>query len=58
VDLERACQGRTATDIDDLQTYVTTGAGNVVDLIRRCAPCWKPIAGPPTRLLFRPARTV
>ena len=27
VDLERACQGRTATDIDDLQTYMTSGAG-------------------------------
>jgi wobble nucleotide-excising tRNase len=35
VDLERACQGRTATDIDDLLTYVTTGAGSLVDLIRK-----------------------
>jgi wobble nucleotide-excising tRNase len=35
IDLEKACQGRTATDIDDLQTYVTTGAGNLLDLIRK-----------------------
>ena len=45
VDLERACQGRTATDIDDLQTYVTTGAGTTVDLIRKMRAvlethCW------------------
>jgi hypothetical protein len=30
MDLERACQGRTATDIDDLQTYLTTGAGGLI----------------------------
>lgn len=35
VDLERACQGRTATDIDDLQTFLTTGAGRHLDLIRK-----------------------
>ncbi len=35
VDLERACQGRTATDLDDLQAYLTTGAGNSIDLIRK-----------------------
>ena len=35
VDLKRACQGRTATDMDDLQTYVNTGAGNHLDLIRK-----------------------
>ncbi len=45
VDLERACQGRTATDIEDLQTYVTTGAGNLLDLIRKMrvvleTHCW------------------
>ena len=45
VDLERACEGRTATDIDDLQTYVTTGAGNPLDLIRKMrvvleSHCW------------------
>lgn len=45
IDLERACQGRTATDVDDLQTYVTTGAGNTVDLIRKTRAvletyCW------------------
>lgn len=34
-DLERACQGRTVTDIDDLQTYLTTGAGAAVDIIRK-----------------------
>jgi wobble nucleotide-excising tRNase len=35
VDLKRASQGRTATDIDDLHTYLTTGAGNLLDLIRK-----------------------
>ena len=35
VDLDKACQGRTATDIDDLQTYLTTGAGALLDLIRK-----------------------
>lgn len=35
VDLEKACQGRTATDIDDLQTYLATGAGALVDIIRK-----------------------
>ena len=45
VDLERACQGRTATDIDDLQTFLTTGGGNPYDLIRKMrvvleTHCW------------------
>ena len=35
VDLKRACRGRTAQDIDDLQTYLTTGEGNEIDLIRK-----------------------
>ncbi|MEI5689101.1 AAA family ATPase [Sphingomonas kyungheensis] len=35
VDLEKACQGRTVTDIDDLQTFLTTGAGKLHDLIRK-----------------------
>lgn len=35
VDLENACRGRTATDIDDLQTYLTTGAGGMLDIIRK-----------------------
>jgi wobble nucleotide-excising tRNase len=35
VDLEKACQGRTATDIDDLQTYLATGAGALIDVIRK-----------------------
>jgi hypothetical protein len=35
VDLERACQGRTATDIDDLQTFLTGGAGSLLDIIRK-----------------------
>jgi wobble nucleotide-excising tRNase len=35
MDLEKACQGRTATDIDDLQTFVVTGTGENVDLIRK-----------------------
>ncbi len=45
VDLERACQGRTATDIDDLLTYLTTGAGAPIDLLRKMRAvlethCW------------------
>ena len=45
VDLERACQGRTATDIDDLQTYQTIGSGAPLDLIRKMRTvlethCW------------------
>jgi wobble nucleotide-excising tRNase len=35
VDLEHACRGRTATDIDDLQTYVTSGSGSLLDIIRK-----------------------
>jgi hypothetical protein len=35
VDLDKACQGRTATDIDDLQTYLTSGAGGLIDVIRK-----------------------
>lgn len=35
VDLEHACRGRTATDIDDLQTYLTSGAGGLLDIIRK-----------------------
>jgi wobble nucleotide-excising tRNase len=34
-DLEKACQGRTATEIDDLQTYLTSGAGALIDIIRK-----------------------
>jgi wobble nucleotide-excising tRNase len=45
VDLERACLGRTATDIDDLQAYIATGAGNLLDLVRKMrvvleTHCW------------------
>lgn len=45
MDVERACQGRTATDIDDLQTYLVTGAGVPRDLIRKMRTvletyCW------------------
>ena len=45
VDLERACLGRTAKDIDDLQTYLSTGTGNLNDLIRKMrvvleTHCW------------------
>ena len=44
-DLERACEGRTAVDIDDLQTYLATGAGVLLDLIRKMrvvleSHCW------------------
>ena len=45
VELERACQGRTATDIDDLLTFLTTGAGQPPNLIRKMrvvleSYCW------------------
>lgn len=33
--LDRATQGRTATDIDDLQTYVTNGSGALIDVVRK-----------------------
>ena len=35
VDLDKACQGRIASEIDDLQSYLTTGAGNLLDLIKK-----------------------
>jgi len=35
IDLEAACRGRTVTDIDDLQTYLTTGAGALLDIVRK-----------------------
>ncbi|CAM5613649.1 hypothetical protein ATER59S_05739 [Aquamicrobium terrae] len=35
IDLEDACRGRTAEDIDHLQTYLTTGAGVLIDIIRK-----------------------
>ena len=35
IDLDAACRGRTATDIDDLQTYLATGAGALLDIIRK-----------------------
>lgn len=35
VDLEKACQGRTASDIDDLQSYVSTGTGRLLDIVRK-----------------------
>jgi wobble nucleotide-excising tRNase len=35
IDLERASQGRTATDIDDLQAFLVTGAGERLDIIRK-----------------------
>lgn len=34
-DLEKACQGRTANDMDDLQGYLTTGVGQLIDIIRK-----------------------
>lgn len=33
--LEAACQGRTATDIDDLQAYYANGVGQYIDVIRK-----------------------
>jgi hypothetical protein len=35
MDLDKATQGRTATDIDNLQTYVTNGSGAVIDIVRK-----------------------
>ncbi len=35
LDLERACRGRTAADIDDLQAYLMSGAGGFLDIIRK-----------------------
>jgi hypothetical protein len=35
IDLEKACQGRVATEIDDLQAYLATGAGKPLDLIKK-----------------------
>jgi len=35
MDLEKACQGRTATDLDDLLTYLNSGAGEHLDIIRK-----------------------
>jgi wobble nucleotide-excising tRNase len=35
MDIDRACQGRVASEIDDLLTYVTTGAGKPLDLIKK-----------------------
>jgi wobble nucleotide-excising tRNase len=35
MDLDKATQGRTATDIDDLQNYVTNGSGAVIDIVRK-----------------------
>jgi wobble nucleotide-excising tRNase len=35
MDIDRACQGRVASEIDDLMTYETTGAGKSLDLIKK-----------------------
>lgn len=35
INLEKACQGRTASDIDDLQSYLMTGAGQLLDVTRK-----------------------
>ena len=35
MDIDRACQGRVASEIDDLMTYETTGAGKPLDLIKK-----------------------
>jgi wobble nucleotide-excising tRNase len=34
-DLDEACRGRAASDLDDLQAYVTTGAGKDRDIVRK-----------------------
>ncbi|MDH2384275.1 AAA family ATPase [Bradyrhizobium sp. CER78] len=35
VDIERACQGRTLTDTDDLRSFVSNGSGNLLDIVRK-----------------------
>ena len=50
VDLDRACQGRTAADIDGLQSFVTSAVGNPTDLIRKIRTvletyCWTTYSG-------------
>ena len=35
LEVDRACQGRTATEIDRLQSFLTTGAGDPIDVIRK-----------------------
>lgn len=35
IDLEKACQGRTATDMNDLQIFLSTGAGGLLDIVRK-----------------------
>ncbi len=44
-DLNNTCKGRTAQDIDDLQSYVTTGTGSPQEIIRKIrvvleSYCW------------------
>lgn len=34
-DLDEACRGRAASDMDDLQAYITTGAGKDRDIVRK-----------------------
>ena len=45
LDIENACQGRTATDIDALQTFITLGIGTPEDVVRKMRTvlenyCW------------------
>jgi len=35
IDLEKTTAGRTASEIDDLQAYLTTGAGVVLDIVKK-----------------------
>jgi wobble nucleotide-excising tRNase len=35
VDIEKACQGRTLTDTDDLRSFVSNGSGNLLDIVRK-----------------------
>jgi wobble nucleotide-excising tRNase len=35
MDIDRACQGRVASEIDDLMTFETTGAGKPLDLVKK-----------------------
>jgi hypothetical protein len=34
-DLDEACRGRAASDMDDLQAYIATGAGKDRDIVRK-----------------------
>ena len=53
-DLEKATQGRTATDIDDLQSFLATGAGNVLDVVRKMRVVLEPTYARPIHRALEP----